>query len=213
MIGDATALPFADWTFDAVITSPTYGNRMADHHNAQDGSRRVSYRHSGKHPARWSAAVLSAISRVYAPADGPHVLDPFAGVGAGELEGALPGARVVGVELDPDWAAGRDRPINHPLHVGNTGRYQWGQRYRDLHIAAWWEAARVVRPGGMFVLNASDHVRAGMRQDVVLWHMVCLEDAGFVRQRIVPVETPRMGFGENAGVRVPCEFVIAFRKE
>lgn len=31
--------------FDAVVTSPCYGNRMADHHNAQDGSRRRSYKH------------------------------------------------------------------------------------------------------------------------------------------------------------------------
>jgi SAM-dependent methyltransferase len=37
IVGDATQLP-ADWaaTFDAVVTSPCYGNRMADHHNASD---------------------------------------------------------------------------------------------------------------------------------------------------------------------------------
>ncbi len=32
--------------FDAVITSPTYGNRMADHHDARDTSRRITYKHS-----------------------------------------------------------------------------------------------------------------------------------------------------------------------
>lgn len=31
--------------FHAVVTSPTYGNRLADHHNAQDGSVRRSYTH------------------------------------------------------------------------------------------------------------------------------------------------------------------------
>ena len=46
MVGDARALPFAHATFDMVVTSPTYGNRMADHHNAKDGSRRVSYTHT-----------------------------------------------------------------------------------------------------------------------------------------------------------------------
>lgn len=46
IIGDATALPFADATFDIVVTSPTYGNRMADHHNARDGSKRITYRHT-----------------------------------------------------------------------------------------------------------------------------------------------------------------------
>lgn len=43
--GDARRLPFADGTFGAVATSPTYGNRMADHHNAKDGRHRVSYKH------------------------------------------------------------------------------------------------------------------------------------------------------------------------
>ena len=28
---------------DAIITSPTYGNRMADHHNAKDNSKRITY--------------------------------------------------------------------------------------------------------------------------------------------------------------------------
>jgi tRNA G10 N-methylase Trm11 len=46
MVGDARALPFSDATFDIVVTSPTYGNRMADHHNAKDGSRRITYTHN-----------------------------------------------------------------------------------------------------------------------------------------------------------------------
>lgn len=31
---------------DAVITSPVYGNRMSDHHEAKDDSRRHTYRHT-----------------------------------------------------------------------------------------------------------------------------------------------------------------------
>ena len=31
--------------FDAVFTSPTYGNRMADKHNAKDASQRITYKH------------------------------------------------------------------------------------------------------------------------------------------------------------------------
>jgi len=44
-VGDALSLPYTDHEFDAVCTSPTYGNRMADSHNAKDGSRRNTYKH------------------------------------------------------------------------------------------------------------------------------------------------------------------------
>lgn len=45
-VGDATALVFPDRYFDGCAVSPCYGNRMADHHNAQDGSYRRTYRHT-----------------------------------------------------------------------------------------------------------------------------------------------------------------------
>lgn len=45
VVGDALKLPFADESFSGVITSPTYGNRMADHHDAKDASKRNTYKH------------------------------------------------------------------------------------------------------------------------------------------------------------------------
>ncbi len=46
-VGDATDLDrIADGSVDAVVTSPAYGNRMADHHNARDASKRNTYRHA-----------------------------------------------------------------------------------------------------------------------------------------------------------------------
>lgn len=41
----ALDLPFDDASFDAVCTSPTYGNRLADHHEASDPDERRTYRH------------------------------------------------------------------------------------------------------------------------------------------------------------------------
>lgn len=37
-------------SFDAILTSPTYGNRMADDFNASDSSKRITYRHKLGHP-------------------------------------------------------------------------------------------------------------------------------------------------------------------
>lgn len=46
LVGSALSLPFPDNWFDAVCTSPCFGNRMADHHEARDTSQRNTYRHA-----------------------------------------------------------------------------------------------------------------------------------------------------------------------
>lgn len=45
IVGNALLTPFADKTFDMAASSPTYANRMADHHNARDSSKRMTYKH------------------------------------------------------------------------------------------------------------------------------------------------------------------------
>jgi len=46
IIGSAINLPFSDNSIASVGTSPTYGNRMADKHNARDNSVRNTYTHA-----------------------------------------------------------------------------------------------------------------------------------------------------------------------
>ena len=44
--GDSTKMSFSTAFFDAICTSPTYGNRMADSHQAKDNSKRTTYTHT-----------------------------------------------------------------------------------------------------------------------------------------------------------------------
>jgi SAM-dependent methyltransferase len=147
IVGDATELPFDDASFQVVITSPCYGNRFADHHNAQDHSVRRSYTHD----------------------------------------------------------------LGRTLHPNNAGAMQWGEPYRQVHGAAWREVRRVLVPGGLFVLNVSDHIRRRERQYVSLWHCAVLVRLGFELIDARPVDTPRMRLGDNPE-RVPFEHVFVFEK-
>lgn len=148
LVGNALRLPFGDGTFDAIVTSPTYGNRLADHHNASDPESRRSYTHD------------------------------------------------LGRDLDPD----------------NSGQMQWGVEYRDFHARAWAEADRVLRPGGRFVLNIKDHIRAGAWQDVAGWHVAALTERGLHVVAVRPVPTRALRQGANRALRVGAELVVAFDK-
>lgn len=148
IVGDATALPFADDSFDVLASSPTYANRLADTYDGRDGSRRFSY--------------TTALGRT--------------------------------------------------LTVGNTGSLQWtNPAYKELHAKAWSEAYRVIRPHGLFVINVSNHIRRGVEQHVVEWHLSCFLEMGCRVQSVEQVHTPRQRFGKNGDLRVDSEKVLVLR--
>lgn len=206
IVGNALYLPFRDRAFDGIVTSPCYGNRMADHHDARDDSKRNTYTHSARHPAKFSDEVLNIIRKMLYEdiEDAPFVtiLDPFAGVGrVHELM-----ADTYGIEIEPAWARGEIRDTTKPLHPQNSGQMQWGDLYRAFHRWAWAEATRVARQ--FFILNISDHIRRGQRQGVTTWHVAELVKLGWRPARWEKVSTPRLRFGENHRARVDHEWVV-----
>jgi DNA modification methylase len=149
-IGDSADMYWADDnSFDAICTSPTYGNRMADHFNATDSSRRLTYRHT----------------------------------------------------------------LGRSLHSQNTGRMQWGDKYRDKHDKIYTECLRVLEPGGFFIVNISDHIRAGRIIPVTAWHKSALNKLGLIFVDKLEIKTQRMRFGENSNVRVNHESILIFRRQ
>lgn len=152
IVGNALQLPFDKWTFDAICTSPCYGNRMADSftdHQPQKNYRRNTYTHA----------------------------------------------------------------IGRKLHDDNSGQMQWGKAYRQFHEQTWTECRRVLRHGGKFVLNISDHIRNKKRVNVAEWHIETLEKLNFIHLDTIEVETPRNRQGQNHQLRVDCEYIVIMENE
>ena len=155
-VGDATDMAFESLSFDAIATSPCYGNRMADHHEAKDDSKRITYRHR----------------------------------------------------------------LGRALSENSAGKIHWGVKYEEFHEKAWTEADRVLRPGGLFVLNAKNFHRTRTVKkkrvqevvDVVGWHHDYLTSLGYATEADIAVPVRGMGYGQNGKKRIGHERVIVMRK-
>lgn len=195
-VGDATALP-KRWTnrFDVVATSCTYGNRMSDHHNAQERCKACDGTGLVDIPLRTNN-------------NGFGDCPKCGGVGRRQYK-----------RITYRHQLGRE------LHPNNSGQMPFGPKYKDLHERAWVEAARVLKPTvkgvskGRMILNVSNHFktigpkgdRRQVEVDVVGWHLDTLKRLGFKLERTIEVETPRMRFGQNHEARAEHEIVAILR--
>lgn len=91
---------------------------------------------------------------------------------------------------------------------GSSTTMQWGEPYRQLHEKAWREAARVLKPGGLVILNVSNHIRGGREKHVAEWHLNCWLLLGARVHHVRRVPTPRLGFGQNGDARVDGELIL-----
>ena len=98
------------------------------------------------------------------------------------------------------------------LNPRNSGSTQFSAKYKEIHERAWRECIRVLKPRGLFILNISDHIRAGKRVYVSKWHLDTLRALGLTLERTHAVKTPRLRFGANAEKRCVCEYVFVMRK-
>lgn len=102
--------------------------------------------------------------------------------------------------------------LGHALTDNNAGAMHYGDEYRALHRAVWGEVERVLKPGGLFLLNIKDHVRNKRRVRVSEWHRRTILKLGFEREATVLVPLRGMRMGQNHDARIPNELVYAFRK-
>jgi DNA modification methylase len=103
--------------------------------------------------------------------------------------------------------------LGRALTTGSAAGMPWGNRYRDFHSEVWAECARVLKPGGDFILHISDHIRKGEVQHVSAWHRDVLVKEGLAFVEGLEMASRRMRFGANRELRVVSEYVYHFRKK
>lgn len=213
IVGDALALP-EDWTgrFDVVATSPCYGNRMADSHEARDscagcGGTGVTISEEGCAEAPWCC---SSCGRV----------DCTCGVLAKDLAAHNRRCFTCRGKICPSCGGNGlskrytyRHALRRPPSEGSSATMQWGGKYRGFHKRAWQEAHRVLAPGGLILVNGKNHVRDHREQHVVEWHAHCLEEVGFtVMDPPDRLPAPGLRHGENHEARVEEERLIVGRR-
>lgn len=211
IVGDATQLP-DEWTssFDAVVTSPCYGNRLADHHEARDSCPKcdgigVTWTPEGCGDAPMICPDCSSIGCA------------CGGIGKAMRRHVLNCGRCRSRKCGSCHGTGLSFRHTYRHVLGrmpderSAGAMQWGAAYRDLHESAWREARRVVRADGLMLVNMKNHIRHDVEQYVVEWHEITLNRVGFDVLDVRYVSAPGIRHGSNYSKRVDFESIICAR--
>lgn len=103
--------------------------------------------------------------------------------------------------------------LGRRLSPGNGGGLQWGSKYKKLHERILAEMVRVTAPGGLIVINVSNHIRNHQEVDVAGWWHGAMRLTGLlVPEQDIRVPTQRMRYGQNHGARVAHEWVFVMRR-
>lgn len=175
--------------FDAVVTSPTYANRMADSHTV---SACLSCRGEGK---------------IFSLGVDPSYLGPLLST----IKVECPDCEGTG-KADNSKRITYTHVLGHKLAEGNSGGMQWGIEYRKLHIQVWEQCYDILRKSGYLILNIKDHIRNFKAQRVPEWHRRILEEIGFGLVDWYKVAAPSMKYGKNSELRFDYEHIFVFRK-
>lgn len=189
-VGDATALPFPAGSFGGIVTSPCYGNRMADHHVAKDPCK-----------------VCKGVGEVEVRTEDDLGVR-FDAVSCTDCRGS-------GLSKRNTYAHALRRSGAEPVPVAtNAVVLRWGQAYRTLHEAVVDEWLRVVEPGGLIAVNMSNHLETIKRGEpavehrVVEWWVNLLLVKGCRLDEVRRVATRRNRQGANGDARVVGEVVM-----
>lgn len=175
---------------DCIVTSPCYGNRMADSHDARE---------------RCSACDGSGVLRGdFVRRDGS--------TGDSYACEACDGKGVRDYVRNTYTHALRRSGVEPLASDDNATVMQWGEKYRGFHESAWRSCDRVLRPGGLVLLNVKNHVRGKTVQRVVEFHVNCWLRLGYTIEEARRIETKGLPYGANHDARVPAELIVSLRK-
>lgn len=184
MQGDALELGdlFAEQPMDAIVTSPAFGNRMAD---SYDGRGRCK-----------ACSGIGFMAPATEPGDEPIAL------------AQMVCERCKGSGLDRSKRATYRISLGRELSEGSGASMQWGEAYRDFHRLFLERCHSFLGKGQPLIIDMKDHYRRGW-QDVPQWWAGAMAFAGFRFIQVDPYEVDSMSYGANGDLRASHAFLIS----